>query len=255
MILAHQKTGNGPPLLVLHGLFGSARNWTTIARQLGERWAVYALDLRNHGESPWDDDMSYEAMAADVIAFMDDQGIASAPIIGHSMGGKAAMAAALTHQDRFEKLIVADIAPVAYRNELGAYVEAMQSVDLSAVSRRGEVDQLLKPSIPEQGIRAFLLQNLVSEDGGFRWRINLEALGRSMAVIGGFPDALLEAQFDGPALFIAGGQSHYIRTEHHATIHQLFPGAAIVEVPEAGHWVHAEAPKSFLQHAEGFLSG
>ncbi len=190
------EAGEGKHLVVLHGLFGSARNWNTVAKRLGDQHHVHALDMRNHGASPWSDDMSYAAMADDIRAYIEDNGLGQASVLGHSMGGKAAMTLALLHPELVEKLIVADIAPVAYRHTMISYVEAMQAVDLSTVTRRGEVDAQLKAAVPEAPIRSFLLQNLVAENGAFSWRINLAALADRMDEITGFPTA----DFDGRTL-------------------------------------------------------
>lgn len=251
--LAYDVTGEGPPLVVLHGLFGSARNWRAIARRMAARRRVYSVDLRNHGESPWNDDVSYAAMADDLRCFLDRHDIAGAAVLGHSMGGKAAMALALLHPDLVSALVVADIAPVQYGTDLGAYVRAMAAVDLSAASRRADVNALLAPEIPDAGIRAFLLQNLVERDGGLAWRLNLAALDRGMETIAGFPDEFAAHRYAGPAHFVAGGESRYIRPEHRDTVLSLFPAASYAVVPGAGHWLHAEKPDAFLRAVERFL--
>lgn len=246
--------GNGPPLVILHGLFGSSRNWGSIAQTLGDGWTVHALDLRNHGESPWSDNVDYEEMASDVIAYLDAQNIDRAPIIGHSMGGKVAMTAALTHPDRLERLLVADIAPVTYPPAFGPFIAAMRSLDLSNITRRGEAGKFLEQAIPDPGIRSFLVQNLTSGPSGLEWRINLQALDGGMAYIQAFPIHLLEMQFDGPTLFLGGKRSDYIRPEHRATIKQSFPKARIAYIPDAGHWLHAEKPDEFTRVATAFLA-
>ena len=252
--LAHREFGQGPPLVILHGLFGSARNWSSIARRLAETWTVYALDLRNHGESPWAEAVDYTDMAADVLGFLDERGIERAPLIGHSMGGKTAMTLALTHAERVGPLVVVDIAPVAYGHSMLAYVEAMAALDPAGLERRAEADAQLQAHVPEPGIRAFLLQNLVQRQGGFAWQLNLAALGAGMAAIGGFPNALAERAYEGRTLFLGGAESDYIRPEHHAAIYRLFPNAEFEDIPGAGHWVHAEAPESFLAHVGDFLA-
>lgn len=251
--LAATEQGKGPPLVMLHGLFGSARNWASIAKRLAERRRVFALDMRNHGASPWADDMDYGAMAEDVCAFLDAAGLDRTALLGHSMGGKAAMLAALRHPGRIERLVVVDVAPAAYRPVLGAYVEAMQAVDLAGCTRRAEVDAQLRPAVPDPAVRQFLLQNLVAEDGRLRWRLNLDAIGRAMPAISGFPEPP-DRSYDGPALFVAGGRSDYVRPEHEATIRRLFPRATVARVEDAGHWVHAEQPDAFLRTVEPFLA-
>ena len=251
--LAYQDVGSGPPLVILHGLFGSGRNWTRIARQLGEAWRVYTLDLRNHGDSPWNDDVSYSAMASDLLAFLDRQGIEQASVVGHSMGGKAAMALALQHPERVRDLVVVDIAPSSYGLAFHSYIEVMQALDLSNLGRRAEADAQLQAVVPDAGIRAFLLQTLVAKDGRFSWRLNLQALSAGLPMISAFPDDLLERAYSGRTLFLGGGASDYIGPEHHVLIERMFPRASIEMVPGVGHWVHAEAPDAFLAHLQAFL--
>jgi esterase len=256
MKLTGFEAGEGKHLVVLHGLFGSARNWNTVARRLGAQHRVHALDMRNHGGSPWSDEMSYADMADDIRAYIEDNGLGQAAVLGHSMGGKAAMTLALLHPELVEKLIVADIAPVAYRHTMISYVEAMRAVDLSKVTRRGEVDAQLAAAIPEAPIRSFLLQNLVAENGSFSWRINLAVLGDRMDEITGFPtDDFAGRTFDKPTLFVAGERSDYVRESHHGEIHRLFPQARIEVIPGAGHWLHAEQPDRFVDNVLGFLDG
>lgn len=245
-------TIGGTPLLVLHGLFGSARNWQAIARRLGEQRHVYALDLRNHGGAPWAPGMSYPEMAADVLRFLDDRGFSRAAVLGHSMGGKTAMALALAHPDRVERLIVADIAPVTYTHTHAPFVAAMKAARLDGLTRRGEVEAQLVDAVPEAPLRSFLLQNLVLEQGAFRWRINLDAIGANMDHLIGFPD-LDGATYGGPALFIGGTASDYITAASEPAIHRHFPKARVAMIPGAGHWVHAERPEEFTGLVEGFL--
>lgn len=245
------EANGGTPLLVLHGLFGSARNWQTLARRFAETRRVYALDLRNHGGAPWADGMSYPQMADDVLRFLDDRGFARANVVGHSMGGKTAMTLALRHPDRVARLVVVDIAPVAYTHTHAPYVAAMKAADLTACTRRQEVEAQLVAAVPEAPLRSFLMQNLVLENGVFSWRVNLDAIGAAMADLIGFPD-LGDARYDGPALFIGGTASDYIHPEHHAAIRQRFPKADITMMEGAGHWLHAERPDEFAAMIENF---
>lgn len=251
--LSCEVTGEGSPLVVLHGLFGSARNWRAIAKGLSDGYRVWCLDLRNHGDSPWADEMSYEAMTGDVRAFMARQGIEGSAVMGHSMGGKVAMTLALENPELVGSLIVVDIAPVRRPPELRSYVRAMAAIDLAAVSRRAEVGELLAPEIEDRSVRAFLLQNLVIRDGALRWRLNLEAIDREMEEIGGFPDDLLGRRYDGPTHFITGALSAYVKPEHRDLILRLFPKVTLSVIAGAGHWVHAERPESFLRAARRFL--
>lgn len=256
--LAYAEFGSsGPPVVVLHGLLGSARNWTAIAKRLGASRHVYTLDLRNHGGSPWADGMSYGAMAEDVRRFIAGRGLAgAAAVVGHSMGGKAAMTLALEHGEVVERLVVVDIAPVPYAHgTFMPFVRAMRAVDPSGVSRRAEVDERLREAVPDPGVRAFLLQNLVSDErgGGLRWRVNLAAIEADMADVMGFPDPEPGRAYEGRTLFLAGERSDYVRPEHHGTIRGLFPNVTIEAVPGAGHWVHAEQPERFLERVQAFL--
>lgn len=251
--LAATEQGSGPPLLILHGLFGSSRNWSTPAQRLGAERHVFALDARNHGASPWADSMTYPDMTADVQAFAAARGLGPAAVIGHSMGGKTAMLLALNHADAVERLVIVDVAPVPYPPALAAYVRAMRAVKLASVSRRAEVDAQLAGAITSQAERAFLLQNLVLESGQARWRLNLPVLDRFMPEISGFPEPAAGVSFAGPALFVAGEHSSYVRPEYRPAIERLFPQARIAQVPGAGHWLHAERPDAFLALVTPFL--
>jgi pimeloyl-ACP methyl ester carboxylesterase len=253
--LAAAEYGSGPPLLILHGLFGSGRNWSSLAQRLAASHQVFALDARNHGASPWPDSMSYADMTEDVQAFQAARGLGRAAVIGHSMGGKTAMLWALHHPTAVERLVVVDVAPVAYAPALAAYVRAMREVDLAGVSRRAEVDAQLAGTVTSPAERAFLLQNLVLEGGQARWRLNLPVLERFMPEISGFPEPAAGVSFAGPALFIAGERSSYVRPEHQPAIERIFPNSRIVRVPEAGHWLHAERPDAFLALVMPFLAG
>ena len=177
----------GLPVVILHGLLGSARNWTSIAKELAGTYRGFALDLRNHGRSPWAATMSFDDMAGDVAAFIEHQGLGAVALIGHSLGGKVAMRLALTRPELIERLLVVDVAPVAYAQTFGQFVEAMRQVDLAAVQRRADADLQLQGAVPDAVLRNFLLQNLVKTDAGFVWRVNLEALAANMEELLGFP--------------------------------------------------------------------
>ncbi len=246
------EANGGTPLLVLHGLFGSARNWQTLAKRFGELRRVYALDLRNHGGAPWASSMSYPDMAEDVLRFLDDRGFARATVVGHSMGGKTAMTLALRHPERVERLVVADIAPVAYTHTHAPYVAAMKRAKLEGFTRRSDIEAQLADSVPQASLRAFLLQNLVLEQGRFRWRINLDAIGPAMEELIGFPD-LGDARYTRPSLFIGGTASDYILPEHVPVIRHHFPAAQVEMMEGAGHWLHAERPDAFATMVEAFV--
>lgn len=251
--LAAAEYGAGPPVAILHGLFGSGRNWRSIAQQLAARHRVVAFDLRNHGASPWADGMSYGEMADDLRVSLRSRGIEHAAVAGHSMGGKVAMLAALFHPGEVDCLVVVDIAPVRNPPALLGYVQALRAVDLRGVMRRGEIDARLAGAIPDAAERAFLLQNLVIDDGKACWRLNLAEIEREFPSILDFPDLPAGSAYQGPTLFIAGARSNYIRPEDEPVIRRLFPQARIIRIKGAGHWVHAEQPRAFLQVLQPFL--
>lgn len=254
MILALTEDGDGPPLVLLHGLFGAGQNWGAIRRALAPRYRVLAPDLRNHGASPRAAAMDYPTLADDVAETLDAAGVARAAVLGHSMGGKVAMALALAHPQRVERLVVADIAPVRYRPSLRGYIEAMQSLPLRPWLTRREADAHLAATIPEGGIRAFLLQSLRFEADPPAWRLGLAELAAAMPAIEDFAPPP-GARYDGPVLVMGGELSGYIRPEHHAAFRALFPRVAFTTIPKAGHWVHAENPQGFLAALEPFLAG
>ncbi|KPP92511.1 MAG: putative hydrolases or acyltransferases (alpha/beta hydrolase superfamily) [Rhodobacteraceae bacterium HLUCCA08] len=231
-----------PKLLIAHGLFGSGRNWGVIAKRLADRYHVLAPDLRNHGDSPWFDSHSYDDLAQDLAALLDRP----TDVVGHSMGGKAAMVLAVTYPDLVNRLIVADIAPVAYAHSQSHNIAAMRAVDLSGVARRSEAGDLLQV---EEALKPFLLQSLDAD--GKRWKLNLDVLDRDMDKIVGFPE--LDGQFDGPALFLSGADSDYLQPAHRDRIKALFPAAKFAKIPGAGHWLHAEKPREFEAALRAFL--
>jgi esterase len=245
--------GAGPPVVLMHGLFGSSRNLATVAKHLAARHLVLAVDLRNHGASPWSHSMDYPAMAEDLVALIEARGLGPVALLGHSMGGKVAMLTALRRTDLVERLIVVDVAPLAYEPVLLSYVRAMRGADLAGVRRRAEVDAQLAEAVPDPADRGFLLQNLVLEDDGARWRINLPVLEQDLPTISGFPELPSNLIYEGPTLFVAGDRSDYIRAEHEPIIRGRFPRAKIVRIAGAGHWVHAEQPKAFLEAIGAFL--
>lgn len=244
---------DGSPVLVLHGLFGSGRNWMTVARRLAAApHRVVAADLRNHGSSPWTGPMNYEQMASDVRDTMVGLGRGPMAVVGHSMGGKVAMLTALRYPLLVDRLVVVDVAPVPYPTSYTEYAKAMRGARLSGVRRRGEVEEQLAEAVPEAGTRAFLLQNLVIDDSGAHWRPNLQAIEAALPDISGWPEDVT-GSYDGPVLFVFGGKSRYVRPEHRDAIERLFPRATYAEVPEAGHWVHSEKMEDFLATVQPFL--
>ena len=232
------------PLLIVHGLYGSARNWNVIAKRMAETRPVLSVDMRNHGDSPRHDSHGYEDMAADLAEVIDAQAGGRAHVMGHSMGGKASMLLALRRPGRVASLCVADIAPVAYSHSQLRYAKAMMEMDLSGLTSRGQADARLAESVADAGVRAFLLQSLDLKAQPPRWRLNLPVLAAEMDRITGWPEGV-GGSFDGPALFLAGALSDYVRPEHRDSIRLLFPKARFAAIPGAGHWLHAEKPREF----------
>jgi len=237
-----------PPILIAHGLFGSARNWGVIAKRLSQTRRVLSVDMRNHGESPWSDSHAYADLAGDLAEVIAVRG-GQADVVGHSMGGKAAMALALLHPEVVRRLVVADIAPVAYGHTQQHLVDAMRALDLSSVETRRDADAQLAEQVEEEGVRAFLLQSL--DVKGRRWRLNLDTLERFMPQILGWPD--LTGSFDGPTLFLSGAESDYVTPDHRHAIKALFPQARFAKIPGAGHWLHADKPREFEAAIRAFF--
>ena len=258
--LNHRITGEGSPLILLHGLFGSLDNLGGIARRLEDQWQIHALDERNHGSSPHTDTMDYPAMARDVVAYMDEQGLDKVSLLGHSMGGKVAMQVALQSPERVDKVIVADIAPVSYKPRHDAILEGLSTIDLTAVSSRQDADRLLAGFVEEPGVRQFLLKNLEripreqQEEGGpvFRWRLNLPVIEACYANLAKAPEG--DGPFTGPVLFLKGADSAYIQEKHREAIEGLFPEAQLRIIEGTGHWLHAEKADSFTALCRRFLN-
>jgi esterase len=240
--------------VILHGLFGWKRNWAGLMAKFAETHHVYATDARNHGESPHVPGMVYGEMANDLIHFIEQRIGGPARVMGHSMGGKTSMVAALARPDLFERLIVGDIAPVSYGHAYHSELDAMKAMDVGAMTRRQDADEALATSIPGVDVRGLLLQNLVrAEEGGFRWRINLDAIADDHDQLIEFPEIPKGHVYEGPMLFIRGGNSNYVSDAQNAEINRLFPAAKIETVEGAGHWLHAEKPGEFFAAAQGFL--
>ena len=264
----------GPRVVFVHGLFGQGKNWTSIAKGLADTHRVTLLDLPNHGHSPWTDRIDYLDMADLVAAELAgyDEPVT---LVGHSMGGKVAMQLALRRPELLRALVVVDIAPVEYpisggrtddpdeeASPFAAFIAAMRAVDLDRLKTREEAEVALRSAVPSRSVRSFLLQSLVREGAdaqerrpaGWRWRLNLEALGRDLAHLRSFPEPPPGATFDGPVLWIAGVNSTYVLPEDRARMDELFPSTRLVRIKNAGHWVHSEQPEVFLQTLRAFLS-
>lgn len=251
--LAFEALGEGPPVVILHGLFGAGRNWTQFAQALAGHYRVYLPDARNHGASGWAESMSYTDMAMDVAALIDREALRQPFVIGHSMGGKTAMALALTQPQRIGGLAVIDIAPEAYADQFSGYVAAMRSLDIEATSSRRELQQALSARLGPEAPVDFLMQNLRRHDERFDWRINLLAAGLCMGQLCGFPKTLGDARYDGPTLFVSGAESDYVRPSSEAGIRALFPNAELQSIADAGHWVHADQPETLLCALQDWL--
>lgn len=252
MRLHYEVQGQGFPLIILHGLFGSLVNWRTQSKGLARFFRVYALDLRNHGSSPHSDVFDYPAMSEDLRELLESHGIESAFVLGHSMGGKVAMQFAMSYPERLDKLVVVDIAPKAYPPEHEEIFQALFALHLGDFQTRTEVDAALEKNIPDVRVRQFLLTNLRHDKRGLTWRMHLEALHRNYDALG----KAIEPQrgFKRPACFIRGGSSKYIQESDFAGIRDLFPSVEIFTVPNAGHWVNVDAPEEFSRIVVDFLN-
>ncbi|MEX0605109.1 MAG: alpha/beta fold hydrolase [Marinobacter sp.] len=259
--LNHRITGAGNPLILLHGLFGSLENLGGAAQRLQDEWQIHALDLRNHGKSPHTASMDYAAMADDVVAYMDAQGLDRAALLGHSMGGKTAMQVALAHPERVDHLIVADISPVDYKPRHDAILEGMRNLDLSQITSRQQADKALNEFVEILGVRQFLLKNLVripeearehSAGAQFRWRLNLPVIEACYPALAEAPSA--SGPFEGPTLFLKGADSAYIQDKHRDQISKLFPKSEVQVIEGTGHWLHAEKAETFATLCRRFLT-
>ena len=242
----HGTPTNRTPLLIAHGLFGSARNWGVIAKRLSDDRQVTAVDMRNHAASPWLESNTYADLDGDLAEEIDG----ASDVLGHYMGGKAAMVLALTHPEKVRKLVVADIAPVTYSHTQLPMIDAMRAIDLSQVQTRRDADDQLAAHVDDAGTRAFLLQSLDVREKS--WRLNLDVLQAEMEKIIGFPD-LGGQSFTGPTLFLSGAESNYVTREHREQIKSLFPAAHFAKIPGAGHCLHADNPRAFEAAVAAFL--
>ncbi len=251
-LLHYTLTGDGPPLVILHGLFGSSKNWQSHARRFGRHFSTYCVDLRNHGESFHTDEMNYPAMSADVVALLDDLGLESCHLLGHSMGGKVAMRLALEHPGRVDRLIVGDIAPVAYSHHYDDLIDPILALPLESIESRVQADHLLRAHIPEDPLRAFLLQNLARGEAGWRWRVDWAAIQREMDELTGY-DLPTVWRIDTPTLFLRGARSDYVGEVEREVIAAHFDAFELATLGEAGHWLHAEQPEAFIDRVLEFL--
>lgn len=250
--LNYKSFGQGTPVIILHGLFGMLDNWLTVAKDLSEHYQVFILDLRNHGKSPHTDQFSYALMAEDLLHFMDENWIYKAHIIGHSLGGKLAMAYAIDHEDRIDKMIVVDIAPKSYTGDHYEIFNALTRLDTDTISNRKEIHEILSRRIPDFGVRQFLMKNLKRrKEGGFQFKMNLKSLREN------YPDILkglnLTETISTKTLFVRGSLSPYISDNDWQDIEGWFPNSALRSIENAGHWVHADQKEKFVKEIKRFL--
>jgi esterase len=252
MKLFFRELGEGEPIIILHGLFGSSDNWLTQAKLFGPHFKVYSVDQRNHGQSPHNDAFDYKSMVDDLKEFIEAHQIKDPVIIGHSMGGKAAMNFALAHPDMLSKLIVVDISPREYNLEHYTILEGLKAIPVDSLTSRNEADEILAGYVSDPDVRQFLLKNLQRKStGGFSWKINLPVIDEKLSNIG--VDLQYPGQFTKPTLFIRGAKSNYVRDEDWKRITEIFPGAEL-ETMDTGHWVQAEQPQAFAEKVMQWLS-
>lgn len=250
-VLHSESRGEGPTVVLLHGLFGSASNLLTLSRHLEPNYRVVRMDLRNHGKSPHRDYMDIPSMAEDVAKTLGELAVQSATFLGHSLGGKVAMQLAASQPNLVEKLVVADIAPVRYGRGHDAIIEGLLAMDLRALRNREHADEQLQAAVPELPIRQFLLKNLVREGEGWAWRMNLSVIADCYDLL---RDAPAAEPYAGPTLFIRGENSRYIIDENRVGIMKQFPDSRIETIAGTGHWLHAEKPREFNALVSGFLA-
>ncbi len=245
-------TGHGHPIIILHGLFGSSDNWFTLSKFFGEKFKVFAVDLRNHGRSPHSDQFNYRIMADDINNLVIHEGVNSVHLLGHSMGGKTAMQFALMYPEKVDKLIVVDVAPKAYPPKHDAIFQALFALKLERYKTRSELDSALSQHISDYAVRQLLLKNVFRDgEGNLKWKIDVAAIYKNYDDVSGAIDG--KRQFDKPTLFIKGSKSSYILDNDIPQIKFIFPSAEFVSIENAGHWVHAEAPQKFAEVVLEFL--
>lgn len=256
--LLNYKTfgGGDSSIIIIHGLFGSLRNWQQIALALSAKhYRTITVDLINHGMSSHSENMSYQDMAEDIIFLIEKLQLGRPPIIiGHSMGGKVAMIASMLQPKLLKGLIVVDIAPVKYKNEFSPLLKTINALNILEIKNRGQAEEIILKQIKEPNLVKFILQNLVKTEHGYKWRINLETITKNINEIVMFPDEFYSKQCTLPILFIAGMNSNYIQLEHHNIIYNMFPFAEIKGINDAGHWLHAERPDIFLKLIFSFIN-
>jgi len=251
-MLNYRKFGSGKPLIILHGVFGSSDNWQTLGKKFAKQFEVFLVDQRNHGNSFHHDEFNYEVMSADLLELIKHEGLNNIHLLGHSMGGKTAMKFVAMHPQIVNKLVVVDIAPKIYEPHHQNIFKAFHSVDLKNLNSRNEADQQMSQVIDHAGVKQFLLKNLKRDAAGFRWKVNLAAIESQIEEVGkGLADG---EGFTKETLFIAGGNSDYIKSSDNDKIKHHFPNSKVITIANAGHWVHAEKPRELYQEVISFLT-
>jgi len=253
MKLFYRVSGSGPPLLLLHGLFGSSDNWRTIATELSGSHQIYLIDLRNHGRSPHTTDFNYDVMIDDIYELITDLNLRKISLIGHSMGGMTAMNFTIEYQHRIDKLVIIDIAPKRYPVLHQRIIRGLQAINLEGLRSRNEADAELSNYISESHLRQFLLKNLYrGRNSRYAWRINLPVIANNISRIG--EGIVRPGSAENPALFLRGAKSDYILDSDLKTIQDLFPNSRVVTIPDAGHWLHSDAPSRLIEELRSFLN-
>ena len=251
MKLFYRESGQGLPLIILHGLFGSSDNWYTLAKTFAEHFKVYLVDQRNHGLSPQSEEHNYGLLTDDLEEFIKEHSLQSPVILGHSMGGKTAMNFAVRFPEQLSKLIVVDIVPKMYPVHHDAILDGLKAIPLKFLTTRNEADRILSGFVPEPAVRQFLLKNLSRKpEGGFEWKINLTALDQNIEAMGA--GMIYSGKFEGPSLFIKGKKSNYYSPGDETMIKTIFPNAEFAAL-DTGHWVQAEQPQEFAKVVLNYL--
>lgn len=251
--LSHNVIGEGQTIVILHGLFGSKRNWSSIAKQLSDTYRVLTVDLRNHGESPWSDVHDYSSMAEDVATLIENECSKPPIVLGHSMGGKVAMYLSIMRPQLVAQLIVVDIPPARSTGTPIDYVRAMQAIPLTTLAHRRDVGELLRETIPDERVRGFLVTNIITRPEGLAWAVNLDVIEKNFETILDWPDLLTTQHFSQQTLFLVGENSTFVGPEHETVIQQFFPASSRQVIKNAGHWVHVENTSAFLKAVRVFL--
>ncbi|MEX2591840.1 MAG: alpha/beta fold hydrolase [Anditalea sp.] len=253
MQLNFKKTGQGKPIIILHGLFGSADNWLSIATGLEKDFTTFLIDQRNHGDSGHHEEWDYKAMAEDLAEFMEEQGLEKTHLMGHSMGGKTAMTFALAYPEKVDRMIIVDIAPRFYPVHHQTILEGLNAIDMDQLKSRKEADDILSEYVKEKGIRQFLLKSLGRNgEGKYVWKINLPVITEKIKNVSEAIDQ--DSSFDHPTLFMGGANSDYIQDKDKEDIESYFPKSQIIKIKNAGHWIHAEQPDAVVKTVKAFLN-